>query len=68
MQRIAADHGVPPEAVVIGWLLRHPAMIQPVIGTQDPGRLKACHQALSIKLSRNEWYELLITARGQPLP
>jgi len=65
---IANKHGVAPEAVVIGWLLRHPAMIQPVIGTQDPQRLRKCHQALSIQLSREEWYELLIAGRGIGLP
>jgi len=66
--RIAGEHAVPPEAVVIGWLLRHPAMIQPIIGSRDPDRLRACHQALDLKLSREEWYELHIAARGKPLP
>ncbi len=65
---LAAAHGVEPEAVVIGWLLRHPAGIQPVIGSRDPGRLKACHQALDLQLSREEWYTLYVTARGNALP
>jgi predicted oxidoreductase len=68
VQRIAGEHGVAPEAVVIGWLLRHPATIQPVIGTQDPDRLKACHEALRLQLSRSEWYELFLKGRGRPFP
>ncbi|MEX0326665.1 MAG: aldo/keto reductase family oxidoreductase [Puniceicoccaceae bacterium] len=68
VQRIAGEHGVSPEAVVIGWLLKHPAMIQPVIGSQDPGRLKGCHEALSLELSREEWYTLYLAGRGRPLP
>jgi predicted oxidoreductase len=68
VDKLARRHGVEPEAVVIGWLLQHPAMIQPVIGTQDPGRLRACHQALQLSLTREEWYELYATARGKPLP
>ena len=68
VQRIAADHGVSPEAVVIGWLLQHPATIQPIIGSQDPARLKGCHEALSLKLSREEWYTLFLAGRGRPLP
>ena len=51
--KVAEKHDVSPEAVVIGWLLRHPAMIQPVIGSQDPKRLRACDQALKFQLSRD---------------
>lgn len=29
------------EAIVLGWLLRHPAPIQPVIGTTKPARIAA---------------------------
>ncbi|MGA1204727.1 MAG: aldo/keto reductase [Opitutales bacterium] len=66
--RIARLHDAPAEAVVIGWLLRHPAMIQPVIGTRDPDRLRACHQALKLNLSREEWYSLYSCSRGNELP
>ena len=68
VQRVAQRHGVEPEAVVIGWLLRHPAGIQPVIGTRDPGRLRACHQALELVLSHTEWYSLYLASRGDELP
>jgi predicted oxidoreductase len=65
---IAASHGVPTEAVVIGWLLRHPAMIQPVVGTRDPQRLRACHAALRLQLSREDWYRLYRASLDRPLP
>lgn len=68
VQQVALAHGVRPEAVVIAFLLRHPAMIQPIIGTRDPARLKACHQALSLRLSREEWYILYQAGRGKSLP
>ncbi len=68
VKRIAELHGVEPEAVVIGWLLRHPAGIQPVIGTRDPNRLKACHQALKLQLDHTEWYSLYLATRASELP
>lgn len=68
VNRIADLHGVDPEAVVIGWLLRHPAGIQPVIGTREPARLKACHRALQLDLSHTEWYSLYLSARKTELP
>lgn len=65
---MAQAHGVPPEAIVIGWLLRHPAGIQPVIGSRQPERLRACHQALSLTLDRQEWYRLFMAAREESIP
>jgi hypothetical protein len=32
----------PTEAVLLAWLLKHPAKIQPVLGTSRPDRLRAC--------------------------
>ncbi|MCH8537397.1 MAG: aldo/keto reductase [Alkalimonas sp.] len=68
VQQLAAAYQTSAEAVVLAWLMRHPAMIQPVIGTLSPKRIKACQQALSVELSREHWYQLYVTARGQPLP
>lgn len=65
---IANDHGVAREAIVIAWLLRHPAKIQPIIGSGDPDRLRACHAALSVNLSREDWYRITIAGRGRALP
>lgn len=65
---IAARHGVSPEAILLAWLLRHPAGIQPVIGTTRPDRLAAACAADGIELSREEWYALFTAARGGPVP
>ena len=68
VSRLAADYQVAPEAIVLAWLLRHPAQIQPVIGTSKVDRLQAAVQAQHISLSRQHWYQLYIAARGAPLP
>ncbi len=57
-----------PEAVALAWLLRHPAGIQPVVGTANPERLLNACKADSVTLSREAWYELLEAARGKPVP
>ncbi|EXX85140.1 aldo/keto reductase [Paenibacillus darwinianus] len=56
------------EAIVLAWLMRHPAGIQPVIGTSDPQRIRNCAAAGQIELSRDEWYELYTASRGTKLP
>lgn len=65
---LAQRHGVAGESIVLAWLMKHPARIQPVIGTSHPGRIQACAAALQIELSREEWYQLYVTARGIELP
>ena len=56
------------EAIALGWLLRHPAKIQPIVGTTNPQRLKASCLADEIELSQEEWYALFIAGKGVPLP
>ena len=53
---------------MLAWLLRHPAGIQPIIGTTKPERVKASCLADDVELTREEWYALFIAARGEPLP
>lgn len=66
--QLAAQHGTSREAIVLAWLQRHPAGIQPVIGTTRPERIAACAQCSEVTLSREEWYQLFVAARGVRMP
>ena len=66
--QLAHEKGVSPEAIVLAWLLRIPGDIRPIIGTTNPERIRACSQVTDISLTRHEWYDLWITARGGRLP
>ena len=68
VQEYAGRHGTTAEAILLAWLLKHPAKIQPVLGTTRPDRLRACVKALSVTLSREEWYSLFAAARGASMP
>ena len=68
VQTLANKYQASPEAIVLAWLMRHPAEIQPVIGTTDPMRIAACCEAVGIRLSREDWYALYVSARGAELP
>ncbi|MFC0470433.1 aldo/keto reductase family oxidoreductase [Halalkalibacter kiskunsagensis] len=67
LQELAEKKGVTDSAIAIAWILRHPAKIQPVVGTMNPERLKDIAQASEIQLTREEWYELY-RAAGNKLP
>ncbi|MBE3555103.1 MAG: aldo/keto reductase [Thermicanus sp.] len=70
VQQMASDKETTPEAIVLGWLMKHPAMIQPVIGTANPDRIVACKDAekQSQLMTREEWYTLYVSSRGKALP
>lgn len=68
VHEVAEAHRTTANAVLLAWLLRHPAGIQPVIGSGNAERIRACADATRIQLSREEWYRLYVTARGQSLP
>lgn len=65
---LASEYQATPEAIVLAWLMRHPARVQPVIGTTNCARIKACQQATSLQLSREHWYQLFVDARGHKVP
>jgi predicted oxidoreductase len=64
---LAAANGVANTAIAIAWLLRHPARIQPIVGTTNPERLKAICKASNVTLTRQEWYDIYLAA-GNRLP
>lgn len=66
--KLAVKYQVANEAIVLAWLMRHPARVQPVIGTTNLKRIKACVQAEQVQLTREDWYYLYESARGHELP
>ncbi len=67
LDRIAEERGVTSSAVAIAWILRHPARMQPIVGTTNAARLKEICAASRVELSRAEWYEIY-KAAGNRLP
>lgn len=68
VDEIARERGATRIEIALAWLISHPSKIQPVIGTVRPDRIREAAKAPELKLSREEWYRLLIAARGEPMP
>lgn len=67
MNDLANEYHVTKSAIAIAWLLRHPACMQPIMGTTSPTHLKEMIQACDIHLTRQQWYDLYL-ASDKPLP
>ena len=64
----SAYDGASPAQLAIAWLLRHPANIIPIVGSNDPKHIQEMAAAARIELSRSEWYKLWVAARGEEVP
>lgn len=68
LDEIAKSRGASRMVVALAWLLKHPARILPIVGSTNPDRIREAVKAADLELTREEWYRLLIAARGEPLP
>jgi predicted oxidoreductase len=51
----------------LAWLMRHPSVIFPVIGTTKPERIIESAKAVDIDLDRQDWFEMLKAASGKDI-
>ena len=67
LHAFASDYQVSFEALVLAWILRHPAQMQPIVGSMNLQRIRSMVAAFDIELSRADWYKIYKSA-GNPLP
>lgn len=68
LDKLAEREGVSRAALALAFLLAHPAGVIPIVGTQQPARLRECAASLRVRLSRADWYAILVASQGEPLP
>lgn len=68
LDRISQHNGVSRTAAALAWLLAHPARPIPLVGSQNPQRLREAADALRVRMTRAEWYQVLVAARGAAMP
>ncbi|WP_394436891.1 aldo/keto reductase [Streptomyces sp. SGAir0957] len=67
LDELAEKYEVTPTGVAVAWITRHPANMQVVLGTTNPGRVAESAAGSDIPLTREEWYRLF-RAGGHVLP
>ena len=68
LDMVATAHGVSRTVAAYSWLMAHPAGIVPIVGSQQAARIAEAAQALTVRWTRQDWYAVLVAARGVPLP
>jgi predicted oxidoreductase len=67
LDALASKYAVPPIGIATAWITRHPANIQVVTGTTNPGRITGACAGADLRLTRAEWYALY-RAAGYDVP
>lgn len=68
LDKVALDKGISRVVAAYSWLMAHPAGIVPIIGSQNPTRIIEGASAAQVQWSRQDWYDVLVAARGEALP
>ncbi|GAA0493785.1 aldo/keto reductase family oxidoreductase [Salinibacillus aidingensis] len=67
LKEVGDKYGINKSATAIAWILRHPARIQPILGSMNPERITNIAKASEVVMTREEWYEIY-RAAGNELP
>lgn len=66
--RLFADaHGVSLTQLSPAWLMRLPGGAIPLFGTANPDHIAEA-TATDLRLERDDWCEVMVIARGRPMP
>ncbi|KMY63173.1 aldo/keto reductase family oxidoreductase [Geobacillus stearothermophilus] len=56
------------DEVLYAWLLVHPARMMPIVGSGKQERIERAVRALSLPLSREQWFAILQSSMGHDVP
>jgi aryl-alcohol dehydrogenase-like predicted oxidoreductase len=68
LDAVATDFGVSRTAAAYSWIMAHPSGAIPIVGTQNPARIREAADALKVRWTRARWYDVLVASRGERLP
>ncbi len=68
LDAVAEAQGASRTVAAYSWLMAHPAGIVPIIGSQNAARIAEGAAALTVRWTREDWYAVLVAARGERLP
>ena len=68
LEVLTKKYNATEDQLLLAWVLKHPAVVFPVIGTANPDRITAAINALEINLELEDWFVLLEASQGHSVP
>ncbi|HEY3429748.1 MAG TPA: aldo/keto reductase [Cyclobacteriaceae bacterium] len=64
LKNLTGHYSATPTQLLLAWLLRHPSLVFPIIGTTKPERIVEGSHSIRINLERQHWFEMLKWVTG----
>ncbi len=58
----------PLDKIVYSWLLKHPALIIPIVGSRKINRIKNAVESIDLNLNSEQWFRIYNASIGKELP
>ncbi len=68
LKTLAEKYGAEESQLLLAWLLKHPSVVHPVIGTANKERMVLSAKATEIDLELQDWFDLLAASQGHEVP
>ena len=68
LQKLTVKYGVSDDLLLLAWVLKHPAKIQPVVGTTQMDRIKSLKQLHGFELELEDWFAIWTESIGTKIP
>jgi aryl-alcohol dehydrogenase-like predicted oxidoreductase len=68
LEPFAEAYGVTLGQLSLAWLMQQPGPVIPLVGTANAEHIAEAAAAADLTLDRDDWYELMVIARGRPMP
>lgn len=68
LQKLTEKYGVSDDLLLLAWVLKHPAAIQPVVGTTQMDRIKNLKKLHGFELELEDWFAIWTESIGTKIP
>ena len=68
LEPFAERYGITMGQLDLAWLMQLPGPVIPLVGTASADHIAEAAVAADTTLDRDDWYELMVIARGRPMP
>ena len=68
LQKLTDKYGISDDLLLLAWVLKHPAKIQPVVGTTQIDRIKNLKKLQGFELELEDWFAIWTESIGTKIP
>lgn len=68
LQKLTVKYDVSDDLLLLAWVLKHPAHIQPVVGTTQIDRIKSLQKLQHFDLELEDWFAIWTESIGTKIP